>query len=159
MANLRVALIGCGGIADAYLAAMDRIDGASICAVVDPDDGARADAMARTGAKGAADLSEISAYDAALLLTPPVTHEDLAVQALDQGAHVLCEKPLAPTVAAADRMLAAAAAAGRRLMMGSKFRYTPDVSEARRLLDQRCCGDVVLYDCLLYTSPSPRDRG
>ena len=146
MANLRVALIGCGGIADAYLAAMDRIDGASICAVVDPDDRARADAMARTGAKGAADLSEISAYDAALLLTPPVTHEDLAVQALDQGAHVLCEKPLAPTVAAADRMLAAAAAAGRRLMMGSKFRYTPDVSEARRLLDQRCCGDVVLYE-------------
>jgi predicted dehydrogenase len=59
---------------------------------------------------------------------------------------VLCEKPLAPTVAAAERMLAAARAAERRLMLASKFRYTADVVAARKLLDEGVCGDVVLYE-------------
>jgi predicted dehydrogenase len=60
---------------------------------------------------------------------------------------VLCEKPLAPTIAAARVMLATARGAGRVLMMGSKFRYTPDVAAAKDLLLlHRCCGDVVMYE-------------
>jgi predicted dehydrogenase len=82
----------------------------------------------------------------ALVLAPPDAHEALSVQLLQHGVHVLCEKPLAPTVPAAERMFAAAAQAKRRLMMGSKFRYTNDVLAARRLLDVGFCGDVVLYE-------------
>ncbi|MCK5944636.1 MAG: Gfo/Idh/MocA family oxidoreductase [Planctomycetes bacterium] len=78
--------------------------------------------------------------------TPNDSHYEIAMQALRSKKHVLCEKPLAPSLAAADRMLAAARAADRRLMMGSKFRYTPDVTEARALLDREVCGDPVLYE-------------
>lgn len=146
MADLAVAMIGCGGIAEAYCDAMRDVPGAALVAVVDPDPAAAARLAARAGAPACADLSELGRCDAALVLTPPNTHEALSLALLERGAHVLCEKPLAPTLAAADRMLDGAAAAGRQLMMGSKFRFTPDVQQARRLLDQGVCGDVVLYE-------------
>ena len=144
--KLRVAIIGCGGIADAYANAAARVAGGMITDVVDPDPSARTTFAERMSATPHEGLATLGGIDAALLLTPPNTHEARATTLLERGVHVLCEKPLAPTVDAADRMLAAAAASDRRLMMGSKFRYTPDVSAARALLDQRCCGDVVLYE-------------
>ncbi|MGC6487455.1 MAG: Gfo/Idh/MocA family protein [Planctomycetota bacterium] len=146
MPDLTVALVGCGGIADAYAEALRGVDGARLVAAVDPDPRAASRLAERTGAAPFADLGAVPACDAALVLTPPDTHEELSCALLARGVHVLCEKPLAPSVEAADRMLAAAAAAGRRLMMGSKFRFTPDVQAARRLLDQGVCGDVVLYE-------------
>ncbi|MBL8752540.1 MAG: Gfo/Idh/MocA family oxidoreductase, partial [Planctomycetes bacterium] len=119
-----------------------------LAAVVDPAPGPRA--VFATEAATFADLDALFAarlrLDAALVLAPPVHHEALAVRLLESGLHVLCEKPLAPTVAAARVMLATARGAGRVLMMGSKFRYTPDVAAAKELLLRRCCGDVVMYE-------------
>lgn len=146
MPDLSVALIGCGGIAEAYCEALSGVDGARVVAVVDAAAEAAARLGARIGAPSYRDLELLPACDAALVLTPPDTHEALSCALLDRGVHVLCEKPLAPTVAAAERMVSAAAAADRRLMMGSKFRFTPDVQTARRLLDEQVCGDVVLYE-------------
>jgi predicted dehydrogenase len=143
---LRLLLVGCGGIAAAYLQALARTPGLALGAVVEPD-------PARATPAGAPRFPTVDdwlaagpACDAALVLTPPASHEPIAVQLLARGLHVLCEKPLAPTVAAAERMLAAARSAGRRLMMGSKFRYTQDVAQAHRLLREGVCGDVVLYE-------------
>lgn len=145
---LRLALIGAGGIARAYLQALQQVPELALVAGVDPD--ARALTSLPPGTRTFADLPLLFAsgvgIDAALVLAPPVHHEALTVALLQHGAHVLCEKPLAPSVDAAMRMLAAARTAGRRLMMGSKFRYTPDVATARRLLDDGCCGDVVMYE-------------
>ena len=146
MPEFSITVIGCGGIADAYLQALEGLPEVSVAAVVDPDAAARARAAARTGAAACDSLDALPSCDAALVLTPPNTHEELSMQLLSTGLHVLCEKPLAPTVAAAERMLEAAQRSGRRLMMGSKFRYTPDVAAARRLLDDGACGDVVLYE-------------
>ena len=146
MADMSFALIGCGGIADAYADAIAGVVDARLVAVVDPAAARAAQLAERTGAVAYADLAELPACDAALVLTPPNTHEQISCALLRRGAHVLCEKPLAPSVEAADRMLAAARGAGRRLMMGSKFRFTPDVQDARRLLDEGACGDVVLYE-------------
>ena len=146
MDKLSLALVGCGGIADAYIEALSKIDGARLVAAVDPDQTARARCSERTGAAAYASVDEMPRCDAALVLTPPNTHESITCNLLAKGAHVLCEKPLAPSLCAADRMLAAARAADLRLMMGSKFRYTPDVASARALLDEGVCGDVVLYE-------------
>ena len=146
MAETTVAILGCGGIARAYAQALQAITGVSVRAVVDPDAEARARFATETGGESFADAATMPACDAALVLSPPDTHEPLTVALLQRGMHVLCEKPLAPSLATADRMLAAARAADRRLMMGSKFRYTPDVTEARALLDREVCGDPVLYE-------------
>lgn len=145
--TLRTALFGCGAIAAAYRAALARVPELRLVAVVDPVAAAR-DRLAAGDLAIArcASLADLPPIDAALVLTPPNTHEPLATELLQRGVHVLCEKPLAPTVDAAQRMLAAARTADRRLMMGSKFRYTPDVAGARALLDDALCGDVVIYE-------------
>jgi predicted dehydrogenase len=65
------------------------------------------------------------------------THADYAVLALEQGAHVFIEKPLATTVADAERVVAAAKANGRKLVVGYILRHHPSwvrfIAEARRL--------------------------
>ncbi len=143
-------LIGCGLIARAYLQALARVPAWQLLAVVDPDTAARTALATAHAVPAFASLDQLWQAGvrptAALVLTPPDTHESLSCWLLQHGVHVLCEKPLAPTVAAAERMLAHARAADRRLMMGSKFRYTADVLAAHRLLDAGFCGDVVLYE-------------
>ncbi|MCR9246791.1 MAG: Gfo/Idh/MocA family oxidoreductase [bacterium] len=147
---MRLILIGCGGIARAYVAALERVAELELIGGVDSDPAARAAFAKLTGCPVFEDCAALLASDlaptAALVLTPPDSHEAIATDLLARGLHVLCEKPLAPTVAAAERMLAAARAADRCLMMGSKFRYTADVLAARRLLDESFCGDIVLYE-------------
>lgn len=145
---LPVVLLGAGGIATAYVQALARTGSLRLAAVVDPNPAARAryQDQAPTFASVDALLAARLPLAAALVLTPPDTHEALSTVLLQNGLHVLCEKPLAPGIAAAERMLDTAKHAGRRLMMGSKFRYTPDVARAKELLDQGKCGDVVMYE-------------
>jgi predicted dehydrogenase len=69
--------------------------------------------------------------------TPGDTHAEIAVAALDAGKHVLCEKPLANTVAEARGMVAAAeraAARGRQAMVGFNYRRVPALALARQLI-------------------------
>ena len=147
---LPLVVVGCGLIARAYLQALARVPQLQLTALVDPDPAARAALASTHPVATFAGLDELwrsgARPAAALVLSPPNTHEGLAVELLQRGLHVLCEKPLAPTIAAAERMLAAARTADRRLMMGSKFRYTADVLAAHRLLEGGFCGDIVLYE-------------
>ncbi|MBM3973408.1 MAG: Gfo/Idh/MocA family oxidoreductase [Planctomycetes bacterium] len=143
---LRLLVVGFGGIAAAYHQALQRSPALRLEAVVEPDAARLTPADAPRFASLAAYWQSGVAADAALVLTPPATHEAIALELLGHGLHVLCEKPLAPTIAGAKRMLAAARAAERRLMLGSKFRYTPDVIAAQRLLRAGACGDAVLYE-------------
>ncbi|MCA8976283.1 MAG: Gfo/Idh/MocA family oxidoreductase [Planctomycetes bacterium] len=149
-APLELTLVGCGQIARAYLQALDGVSTLRLCAAVDPDATAAA-ALAEAAAVPA--FASIDAMwnagvrpQAALVLAPPDRHESLSIDLLQRGLDVLCEKPLAPTIAAAERMLATATATGRRLMMGSKFRYTADILTAHDLLAAGYCGDVVMYE-------------
>ncbi|MGK0153451.1 MAG: putative dehydrogenase [Neolewinella sp.] len=147
MAECQLAIVGCGGIADAYAKALQRMPNARLSAVVDPDASARARIAGDDGSiTQHTDIESLPDVDAVLVLAPPNVHESLSCALLQRGMHVLCEKPLAPTIAAAKRMLQCAETAGRRLMMGSKFRYTADVTKARALLDENVCGDIVIYE-------------
>jgi predicted dehydrogenase len=77
--------------------------------------------------------------------TPGDTHAEIAIAALDAGKHVLCEKPLANSVAEARAMVAAAErarAAGVRSMVGFNYRRVPAVSLARKLVAEGRIGQV-----------------
>ncbi len=79
------------------------------------------------------------------ICTPGDTHEEIAVAALEAGKHVLCEKPLANSVAEAERMAAAADAAVSRgvfAMCGFSYRRTPALSLAKRLVDSGALGQL-----------------
>ncbi len=60
---------------------------------------------------------------AVTIATPPLTHAALALEAIDAGKHVLCEKPFAADAAEARRVLAAAERSGLVHVMGTEFRY------------------------------------
>ncbi|MFG2868366.1 Gfo/Idh/MocA family protein [Streptomyces sp. NPDC048338] len=71
--------------------------------------------------------------------TPGDSHAEIAVAALEAGKHVLCEKPLANSVAEAEAMVAAAEAAAARgqvAMVGFNYRRVPAIAYARRLIRQ-----------------------
>jgi predicted dehydrogenase len=101
--------------------------GARVLAVVDPDmDRARA-AAAATGATALAGAEEALALgpDVVSVCTPTYLHARLTIAAFAAGAHVLCEKPIALTLADARAMEAAGAAAGRELRIGFMRRFDP----------------------------------
>ena len=77
--------------------------------------------------------------------TPGDTHAEIAIAALEAGKHVLCEKPLANTVAEAEKMVAAAEAAAQRgqvAMVGFTYRRVPAIQLARRLVVDGRIGTV-----------------
>lgn len=79
------------------------------------------------------------------IVTPGDTHAEIALAALDAGKHVLCEKPLANTVAEAEAMTAAAEAAsarGVRSMVGFTYRRVPATTFARDLVAARRIGEI-----------------
>lgn len=77
--------------------------------------------------------------------TPGDTHAEIAIAALEAGKHVLCEKPLANSVAEAEAMAAAAARAAERgvvAMVGFSFRRVPAIQLARQLVAEGRIGRV-----------------
>jgi predicted dehydrogenase len=76
------------------------------------------------------------------ICTPGDSHADIAVAAALSGKHVLCEKPLANTLPEAQRMLAAATAAGVVHMVCHNYRRAPAVALAKRLLEEGALGRV-----------------
>jgi predicted dehydrogenase len=79
------------------------------------------------------------------ICTPGDTHAEIAIAALDAGKHVLCEKPLANTLAEAEAMVAAAdraAERGVRAMVGFNYRRVPAIALARRLISEGRLGPL-----------------
>jgi predicted dehydrogenase len=146
---LSFVLVGAGAIAQAYVQALKVIPSARVAAVVDPRVDAAKAVAEGLGCRAEASLEDALRAvepDAAIVCTPPASHPELAIQLLDRGVHVLCEKPLACDLQSARRMLGAAKARRVLLTMGSKFRYVDDVIEAKSLLASGLLGDIVLFE-------------
>src|SRR2546422_11413736 len=131
---MALVVLGCGWIARRHAAAARRLRLPLIFASRDP---ARARAYAREFAGVAAygDYAEAlrdPRARAALVCTPHDRHLDDVLAALAAGRHVLVEKPLARTLEEADRMIDAAARAGRGLMTAENFRFMPALRSVRR---------------------------
>ena len=78
----------------------------------------------------------IAASDAIIVAVPTTAHEDVACAALRAGVHVLVEKPMAPTLEAADRMLEAAQASGCQVQIGHVERFNPILRACEPYLDE-----------------------
>ena len=78
------------------------------------------------------DLLGDDELDAIVVSTPVPTHAELAVRVLEAGKHCFVEKPLAQSVAGAERAVAAALKSGRVLMVGHLLEYHPGVRSSRR---------------------------
>jgi predicted dehydrogenase len=92
---------------------------------------------ARWGGRAARSLDELladPAVTAVLIAAPHQHHEALAIAAAAAGKHILLEKPMAPTVAACDRIIAAVEQAGVRLLVGHTMRFARPCLAARDLI-------------------------
>jgi predicted dehydrogenase len=88
------------------------------------------------------DLLDDSSLDAVVLATPVAGHAELAVRVAQAGKHCFVEKPLATTVAGAQRAVDAAASAGKTLMVGHLLEYHPAVDLLEELLGGGELGDL-----------------
>jgi len=88
------------------------------------------------------DLLEDEALDAIALATPVPTHAELAVRVLEAGKHCFVEKPLAQSVADAERAVDAAERSGRTLMVGHLLEYHPGVRKLKELADSGELGEI-----------------
>jgi predicted dehydrogenase len=84
--------------------------------------------------------------DAVVIATPVSTHFELAMLALRAGKHVLVEKPMTASADEARRLIDAAAAARRTLMVDHTFVYTGAVRKIRQLVEDGSLGDIYYYD-------------
>jgi predicted dehydrogenase len=144
--NLRVALVGCGAIAEWHRAAIAATARTRVTACVDPDAGRAAALAEKTGGTAYASLAAALAADAAdavAILVPHHLHEALATEAFAAGRPVLLEKPMATDLAACERILAAARAAGTVFMVAENAQYWPGVLRARELLAEGAIGTLV----------------
>jgi predicted dehydrogenase len=91
------------------------------------------------------DLLSDPSLDAVVLATPVPTHADLAEQVLRAGKHCFVEKPLAQTVADAERAVAAAEASDHILMVGHLLEYHPGIQALKDLSDSGELGDEIYY--------------
>jgi myo-inositol 2-dehydrogenase/D-chiro-inositol 1-dehydrogenase len=116
-----------------------RLPGAHLAAVADPAPGAAEKLAAGLGAdrayRDAADVWTDPGVDGVVIAAPARFHTELIVAAARAGKHVFCEKPMALTIADADRAIDACRAAGVALQIGFNRRFAPDWAAARAFLD------------------------
>ena len=75
------------------------------------------------------------------VITPPDTHEEMCAFAAARGIHIICQKPLAPTLEAATRIVENAEAAGVRLMVHENFRWQPWYRALKQVQQRGTIGD------------------
>jgi predicted dehydrogenase len=126
---MRFGFVGLGtATRSLHLPAMERVPAVSAVGGCDSS-GAQRDRFVReTGLPAYETLDELlegSRAEVVVVATPPDSHADLCIRALEGGAHVLCEKPFATTIADADRVLAAAERNGRAVAVHHGFREQP----------------------------------
>jgi len=141
---VRVAIVGCGKVADQHVQAIRRIPGGHVVAACD-----REPLMARQLAerfrilRSFEDVGEMlraTSPDVVHITTPPQSHHALGLQCLEAGSHVYLEKPFTVTAAEAESLIEAAQRRGLRLTAGHNHQFTPEMLEMRRLVEQGFLG-------------------
>jgi D-apiose dehydrogenase len=160
----RVALAGAGMISRHHLLAWQAVPGMEVVALADPDLD-RAAARGRAFGiervyPGLAELLAAESVDAVDVASPRETHAALVRLAAEHGAAVLCQKPLAPTLAEAERL--ATEVGGRiRVMVHENWRFRPAYRRLRRWIEETEPGPLLQGSVTVHGSgliPDPAGR-
>ena len=143
---IRFGIIGCGVISDNHAQALWRHADAEIVACADLVKTAVEQSAARFAIPNTYnnphELLRRSDLDAVVICVPPKWHAEFFLEALAEGKHVLCEKPLAMDLAEADRMVQAAMVSDRIVGVALVHRYIPAYHMLRDLIQDGAIGPV-----------------
>ena len=149
MTRLKIGIIGCGGIANGkHMPALKKIKEAEMVAFCDIIPERAEKAAAEYGADGAkvyTDYNEMlktENLDIVHICTPNNIHAPASVASMEAGCHVMCEKPMAKTVAQAKEMLEAAKRTGKKLTIGYQNRFTAENLYLHEACENGDLGDI-----------------
>lgn len=145
--EIRLGMIGVGMIGAEHMRGIEVVPRCKVAAIADRD----ADRLRFIASEFSLDrcydnaqtLLEQDDIDGVVICTPPENHEALVLEAIAQGKHVLCEKPLALNPAGAQRIARRSKRAG--LLVGScsgRFRFSPTVVKAKEMIDSGELGEI-----------------
>ena len=159
MVKMRFGIIGCGGIAQFHAKAIKALDGAILVAVTDSVSEQREAFSQKWGIPSFSDvdaLLEQTDVDAVSICTPSGLHAELVIKALKAGKHVVVEKPFTITRNSMEEVLAAEKSATGRVTVISQLRFADDVIQAKKLIEEKALGNIVLADLSMkyYREPS-----
>jgi predicted dehydrogenase len=133
--RLRIAVIGVGHLGQHHARLLASMDDVELVGIVDTKPGRAEQVAAACGTRAwpaAGDL--LGRIDAVTIAVPTVSHLDVALPFLERGVSALVEKPVAPTVADAERLISTAAGAGAIFAAGHTERFNPAVVAALPLV-------------------------
>jgi len=143
MRTVKVGLVGSQFISTIHAESLKRVPQAELFAVLSPTGTHAEDFAKRHGVRHSfRDLDRFLASEIELVVLgcPNDLHADICVAAAKAGKHVVCEKPLAPSLAEADRMIEACRKAGVQLMYAEELCFTPKYVRVKKLLDEGALG-------------------
>jgi predicted dehydrogenase len=166
---MRVGIVGLGFMGRMHYRCWSTTPGATIAAVCEASPAVIAASRGASGGNvaGAADHVDLTgvpiyssldellaagAVDALSITLPTFLHPDTTVKALEAGVPVLCEKPMALSVADCDRMAAAAKASGKILQIGHCIRFWPEYVVTRELIESGTYGKVLAASFRRFSS-------
>ncbi len=151
--TVRVGVLGYGAIGHEHNAAIQLTQGLELTAVCDTDPrrlaAARELAPDVTGHASAEALLADDGVDLVIVSTPPNTHADWTLRALEAGKHVVVEKPFCLTVEEADRQITAAADRGLSLSVYQNRRWDADYLALKRVIRSGQLGEVFHYESFI----------
>lgn len=160
--EVRFGLVGLGWAARGFhLPALRTIPGAEIVGGADESAEQRASFERETGLPTFATLDELierGRPEVIVVATPPDSHLELCLHALEAGAHVICEKPFVADAAEADTVLAAAAEAGKQVAVNHEYREKPIFRAVKDQIGTPDVGRLVFCQILQLMDLAPWDE-
>ena len=144
--KLRLGIIGCGRATTMFhLKAVEEVEGIEVVAVADRDPNRARRVAKDIGARWYVSHKELLGdgdVEAVAINTPPDLHEEMSLEALRAGRHVLCEKPMARSVEGCRRITIEAEERGLVAHPFHNYAHTPILDEALKLLGEEAIGEI-----------------
>jgi predicted dehydrogenase len=143
---MKVAVIGLGGISGTHVKQWQKLPVELVAGSdINPEAVAKAEAQGLQGYSDWRQMLDEVQPDAVSICTPPFLHREMAVECLQRGIHVLCEKPMAATLEDGEVMAAAAASASSKLMIAYCHRFHGPILKLKEVLDSGILGQIVFF--------------
>jgi predicted dehydrogenase len=154
--TIRVGVVGTGFGAAVHIPALQEVDDFEVVAVCSRRPERAHLAAAQHGIQTAvSDYRELMRdpdVDAVVIATPPFLHHSMVIAALEEGKHVLCEKPMAKSLAESRDMVKIAERVGVTAMVNHEFRFVPGRARAKELIDEGYIGEPHSASLTIYRS-------